>query len=348
MTPNPDQALAAGRRTPARKPAGAERSIGVAGSSSVAPPRPGRGSAARSDTPVDRVDRGRSAAPDSRVPDTHAPDTDARATGPLRGAGRTANPFAAIGRAAVVALVLLVLTPLVAYALAAQGSPQYGARAEVVYAGTDQVAQRADQQLRTQSVVLASRPVLTPAARQMHLAVSDLQDRVTVSQLDASDVLRVGVTADSRQAALQAAQRIADTYVSMTRRQVTSQAQRQSLLTTRLAALQKRQAKARAKVARLSAGAGIDPTPSMAARIATAQDDARAAAEQVTSLQTQITQAQVDGLTDTPTVRVLTDAYVLDDPVAPKPWRAAAAGLLVGVLLAGATVLYLLRASARK
>jgi capsular polysaccharide biosynthesis protein len=49
------------------------------------------------------------------------------------------------------------------------------------------------------------------------------------------------------------------------------------------------------------------------------------------------------GLPVPPQVRVLSPAYVLDEPVAPRPARAAAIGLLVGLQLAIVAALLIVR-----
>jgi uncharacterized protein involved in exopolysaccharide biosynthesis len=246
-------------------------------------------------------------------------------------------------RAALAAAVaaLVVLPALAAY-LWSSSSPQvWAARAEVLFTGGDtQVAQRAEQQTATQVVVLGSRPVLEPAAEVLGRDVTSLEEALDVEQVEDSEVLRVTVVDPNPDAARRAAQAVVDQYVAMVSGPAGGDAAQLELLQADLTQLDTRFREVNDRLAAIV-------RPSAPARVlaeqARLENEARVLGQRVADLQDRITGLRLTDLDRSPPSRVLTPAYVLDDPVGPQPWRAAAAAAVVGTVVAALALAVLAR-----
>lgn len=236
-----------------------------------------------------------------------------------------------VALAAAVA-ALIVLPALAAYLWSGSSPEVWAARAEVLFTGGDtQVAQRAEQQTATQVVVLGSRSVLQPAAEALGRDVTALEDALDVEQVEDSEVLRVTVVDPDPDAARQAAQAVVDQYVTMVGGPAGGDAAQLELLQADLTQTDTRN---REVNDRLAAIAEPSPPAGVLAEQGRLENEARVLGQRIADLQDRITQLRLTDLDTSPPSRVLTPAYVLDDPVAPQPWRAAAAAAVVGTVVA--------------
>jgi uncharacterized protein involved in exopolysaccharide biosynthesis len=93
-------------------------------------------------------------------------------------------------------------------------TPRYGAQTEVVFDLGDR-GEIGEQYLATQAVVVKSRAVLEPVARAFGLRYEDAEDRLDVSFLRGSAVLRIQYTDPDRAKALAVLEEIARNYAAV-------------------------------------------------------------------------------------------------------------------------------------
>jgi capsular polysaccharide biosynthesis protein len=245
--------------------------------------------------------------------------------------------------------VLLVVIPAAsAYVISSLQQDRYGARSEVVYQVVNsQTPQLADQELRTQLLLMTGRATLSAVAADYGMSLADLEDAVQVEQPNDSQMLRLTVTGKDRDRIKKIATSIVDAYAVAVRAGDTTLGQRQVLQET-LTQLQGEREKASRKLIdlskqRSSAEAAGNPADVIRAEQSQSQADMNALTARTTDVQRRLVALQVAAVADAPRVRVTTPAYIMDEPVSPRPLRDAAGGVLVGLLLAAGLLLVVSR-----
>lgn len=245
-------------------------------------------------------------------------------------------------RLAALAVALIVVSTATAWVISALSDPVYGARTDLIYALDDVQSQpQADRVLATQIVVLRSRAVLEPVAENAGLSPEELDEKTDVELLDDSQVIRVTVADPDPERALGMAEDLGERYVDFVARRNEQQlAEQTELLESEVEALREERATIEERLAELSAGrAAGEPIGAEERRLEIELQDVLGA---ITDRQSQQVALRV-AATEAAAALVLTPPYVLEDPLAPRPLRAVAAGLFVGILLAGVTVVLLNR-----
>jgi ribonuclease E len=265
-------------------------------------------------------------APASRAPaTTERPRTGWAATSPLR--------KALFG----VALVLLLVAPaVVAGLLSAAQAPVYESRAEILYERTPVTdAQTIERELATQQVLLQSEAFVDTAAEAVDRDPEELRQSITVEVLEESNFLQLAVRDEDRDRALAAATSLVDQYVAAVERrsaETSTAARERALIEPQIEALTTRVQEITERLATLVP----IPTPSAAVQLELRDLEAerQAARQQITELRGEILEADRQGIQEgAAPVSVITPPFLEEDPVGPQPLRAAAAGLLVGILL---------------
>jgi len=235
------------------------------------------------------------------------------------------------------ALLIVVLAAIVGYGVSAMGSEVYAARSEVLYEiDTEQPTGflREDRGLTTQQVMIQSRAVLAPVAEANDLTVEELADKLHVSTVDNSEVLRIEVHDSSSAEAETLTGAIADEYIEQVRPSEPTEAER--FLEGRLEDLDDRR---RRLVDELAPASGSPlSTPEQTALEA----ELDAVLAETGAVQAQLQEAIVASL-GAPRVEQITEPYALADPVAPRPRQTAIAGALAGVVVAAVAVAVLVR-----
>lgn len=254
-------------------------------------------------------------------------------------------PRAVIGLACL-ALAIVVIATGAAYVFA-MGTPEtFGARAELVYQ-LDPTTDRdtAARQLATQVVTIRSRAVLEPVAIAEGLPVEELAQDVSASVIEESTVVAITIEAASREVALRRVVAIAEQY----RLAATSyfneapeqlMRERETALTTRLGEIQALLPAfdaAREEAARL-----LRPAPPQTADERALLAESEQLLQELSTLRQQLLTAQAQRLT-APQPRLLTEPYLLDEPVSPQPMARAALGAMVGIAIAVIVVIALAR-----
>lgn len=209
-------------------------------------------------------------------------------------------------------------------------TPVYAARAELNYSlDGDRSAGflREDRRLTTQLVMISGRTVLGPVAEEAGLNWEDLADDVSAEVVGESEVIRIEVQSADPQAAKILTEAIITQYLSVSR--IDDYDETRQVLEADLATAQRQLADLEAALA----GSKLDKTgqPTVDALRLLAEHDVAFAT--VNDLETKLAELDLDELNAQPAT-VLTEPYLLDEPVAPRPLVAAAAGGLLGLLAA--------------
>src|SRR6185312_10105182 len=196
-------------------------------------------------------------------------------------------------RLSLLALAIVVSGAVAGFVASLQFPVQYAARAELVYLIGQEAPTgflREDRNLTTQVLLLRSRSVLAPVA--------------------GSEVIRLEVRDESREAGQAILTRIIDRYTTVSRD--VAPAETRAYLQAQLDEVRRRLAQPR-----------LDGS------------ERGALTERETTLLAQVDSLNLAGAQ----VKVVVAPYSAPDPVSPQPLLAAAAGALVGLLVAGTLVL---------
>lgn len=284
------------------------------------------------------------AAPDVRASagtTAESADTAADAAGPPSPPRslRTWSPR----RLTAACLALVAVSTLCAYLASAARAPVYAARADVLFelSGSSQEAER---QLATQRVLLSSRGVLEPVARKFDVPLSELTRSQEVEQISGSEILRLQVRHPDRVLAVRLTQAVADGYVAaVSAPEAAGGEEQERQVRDKITQLSVTAAAVRARledIAAARAAGNAGPRATEEERQLQVQESTLS--PQISALQAQLTELLVARENDRP-ARILTEAYLLDEPVAPQPVRAAAAGAMAGILLASLLLALALR-----
>ena len=233
------------------------------------------------------------------------------------------------------AATIIVLTAGVALAGALIWPKTYAARAEVLYPITQEQPTgflREDRSMTTQLVLMRGRLLLDPIATQQGRELSDLQQNLTVTVLDSSEIIQLEVRDRSAERALQTAQAVLTGYLEFSQ---SGQPTLRERIETELAA---------ATTALADAQKLLDTQRTLVAA-GTAADDTVAPLQrtvQVQQLRQQHLQARLDSVNLAPVAQQLTAPYSVG-VVHPRPLVATGAGALAGLLLAACVVVVVAR-----
>lgn len=228
--------------------------------------------------------------------------------------------------------VLIVVGAAIAAYVYSDGRQEvFGGRAEILYVGREILsATEAERQLATQRALLDSASTLAPVARRFGLALDDLDDQVSVETVGDSNVLRLTVGNPEPELVVAITQAVSESYIAQVRRGESPALEKaKGLIESRieelaggLSDIQERFGNAKGQLAATST-----------------VEDGRLLAEMQSllgrtgSLQDRLTELEVEQITNSG-ARILTRAYLLDEPLEPQPLRAAAAGAIAGLFVA--------------
>jgi capsular polysaccharide biosynthesis protein len=240
-----------------------------------------------------------------------------------------------ITRMLAYAVIIVVLCTLLAYAASATSPAQYGARQEILYPISEQGSTsgllRNEIHLQTQIVTIKSRQVLTPVAAKFHMTVDELGKKVSASVVNESQVIRVQINDHVPATATALVRAVVNEYF---RQRPDDALEQQNTLKTQIAAAN---AAVTAATDKLN-GLGAATSPAATA----AQSLLQSALDNRNTLQSAL-DTSVAAAAGQDKVQQLTQPYLLDGKVSPKPLQAAIAGLLLGLMLAAGVVVLLVR-----
>jgi uncharacterized protein involved in exopolysaccharide biosynthesis len=240
----------------------------------------------------------------------------------------------------LLAIVLALLCAGSAYLFSSRQETVYGARTEILYQASD--AERTlgtARVMATQKVVLTSRTVLQPAATAVGLPLEDVKEATSVKIEGESDVMQVTVSDPDRALALSLAKRITDDYAdNVAKASAARIGEGKQLLETRIAQLTRRLTRVGSRlrsIERARAGSTLPPSSEQQQL----QAESEALLQRIGALHDRLTELDVQQIAQGQAeVRIITPAHLLEDPLEPKPIRAAVAGLFLGLILAAGLV----------
>lgn len=251
--------------------------------------------------------------------------------------GRPPRPRPFLTTAKLVSLVLIVAVATVsAYLSSNSQRKEYGAevtmRIDTGGRDTDSIL----PVMATQKVILRSETVLRPAATELGVSIKRLEESVRVGTLGDSEVLRLVAVDHDPERARRMAQVVADTYISAVSGRPPDEGDPTvAFLKAESEQLAASLARVRARLSELEAArraTGSSPT----AEERQLEVESTVLLRRLGLVEDRLTTIEVDR--PSVDVRPLSAARVLEDPVSPKPLRAALGGFVVGVLLAAATL----------
>jgi uncharacterized protein involved in exopolysaccharide biosynthesis len=233
----------------------------------------------------------------------------------------------------VLLCVLTVAGAAIAAYLYADGREEvFGGRAEILYEGAEvSLTSEAERQIATQRALLMSASTLGPVAERFGLAPDDFDEHVLVESVDDSNVLRLTVDDADPERAVAVTQAVAESYIAQVHSAESPELEeakeliesRIEELAGQLPDLQRRfdnaKRKAAARQSTLADSQLLAEIQSLLGRIG--------------SLQDRLTELELQQITDA-RARILTPAYLLDEPLEPQPVRAGAAGAIAGIFVA--------------
>ncbi|HKR50812.1 MAG TPA: hypothetical protein VJT72_14760 [Pseudonocardiaceae bacterium] len=256
-----------------------------------------------------------------------------RSTSPIMPASD--SPGSGVTRLVLVALILIMLGTAAGLLGALVLPKTYGARAEILYPiGQDQQGGdplRQDRQLSTQLVFLKSRAVLGPVAQQQGRQFKDLDEDLSVKILQTSEVIQVEARGRTKEAARQTLQAVMDGYLALAGQPVGVTRNLDVQLAEVRANTARLQTQEKQRTTDVQAGTATQASLNEARAALTASVDREKA------IQARIDEINLTGRSG-PNAQLLTQPYVLPDPVRPQPLIAAGTGALVGLLVAGGVV----------
>ena len=219
----------------------------------------------------------------------------------------------------------------------------YGGRSEILYEGQEiRTAVEGERQIATQLALLESASTLAPVAKRFGLTIDDLGDDLSVSSETDSNVLRATVASADPALAVQMTQAVAESYIDQVRAADAPEIeQAKGFLESSIEQLSKDLAELEERYRRAGSRAGVSRNASDEQLFAAMQS----LQGRIGSLQDRLTELQVLQITDAG-ARILTPAYLLDEPLEPRPQRAAAAGGLAGLFHACLVLLVVSRTRA--
>lgn len=254
-----------------------------------------------------------------------------------------ANPDLANGplsRWAVMALVVTLIGAAAGFVGALVWPPTYAARANILYEISQEKPTgflREDRSLTTQLVLLQSRQVLGPVAAAEGMPVEDLENKVTATLLDSSEVIQVEARAGSREEAQARTQGIIDGYLAGAERDANASVE--TFLREQLTAVRDDLAAARTESERqreigtLSTSGNQSSEYSAEVRVQNFEDREQ-------ELLTQLDEVNTVRLTAS-RPEVIVAPYPVADAVSPRPGFATATGGLTGLVIAAALIGFL-------
>ena len=219
---------------------------------------------------------------------------------------------------AVAALAVVALAVASGYLIANRAPTVYGAQAAIIYQGkrVDADDSPAERVIATQEALIQSRTVLQPVADEAGVPVSRVESALEVDTAQ-NNVLTLTVSDADPSRALTLAQGITERYVDL----VASSAS--SGFESSKRTLQRR----------------IDALERLARRPDSVGENARA---RIGGFEQRLAELELERSAQA-RARPVTPAFVLGDPLQPKPERGAAVGLVAGALIAIVMVTLLAR-----
>ena len=246
----------------------------------------------------------------------------------------------------IVVMVALIVsaTAAAAYFFSSRGEPIYGAQTKILYQSSASGGDL-ESELASQGFVFTSRNLLAPIASRNGIPVEALEEKIKVIVEGQSQVLTLTVADPDRETARRLGEAVSRGYVRSVGASGVANIQRgkdflQRDITRVNGELTSVQRRLRAEQAANSGG-----TPSATQRRLEVQENGLT--QSLLRLQDRLSELELREVTQG-RARIITPAYGLPDQLEPRPKRAAAAGVLIGLLISAGAVALLVTLSRRR
>ncbi len=238
------------------------------------------------------------------------------------------------------AILVVAMAAGSAYAFSLTGPVLYGARAEVLFEpDVDASGADAGALAASREVIAGGQGVLEPVARQHGMTPDGLRQIANIEPVTSSNVIRFTVSDPEPERARVLAQALAEQYIaSMRPRTAVAAIPVEEYIREQIEELTASQAEVEGRLGLIAAAREIARQQSQPLPYPPEEAGLAARSAQLQRLIGDLYQRLIELELDSAQLRLLTPAYVLDEPVAPKPLRAAAAGVLGGLLIASGMV----------
>ncbi len=257
-----------------------------------------------------------------------------------RGLSASNQPPAARGllRVLVIALAALLVIGIAAaggYVVGSGEEKLYAAQTEVIFEPGDTNVDL-QEEMATQEVVVRSLDILGPVAEEFSVPIETLEETLAVEVVRGSRVLRLTVGHADPETARRLAEAIAQRYVEVTNATAqTSTTRTGELIAERIDAFTRRLSQVESRIDRAQAQERED-------EVARLEAEQEFLLDRIGNLEDSLAEVQVVTSSAART-RVLTSAFVFDEPIRPRPLERAAAGALIGMVIAAAVAFVITR-----
>ena len=256
------------------------------------------------------------------------------------------NPPIWVVAAAVVAIT--VLGAATGVGLAVVQPDVWQAEAQILFPTAEaETGAEAERMMATQQTLVRTPARVRAVAAEIGMEFDALREALTIDVLNEGDVLRVAVTSVDADLARRAVEGIATDYVEeITSRDTAGEERLRALLDDRIAeltsAIEDVQTRLELIDADRRAGIVAGQPPPVTAEERKLQGELLALPTRLGTIEDRRTTLAIARARHV-AVRIVSPAFVLSDPVAPKPVQAGAGGLMAGLFLAAVVAVALLR-----
>jgi uncharacterized protein involved in exopolysaccharide biosynthesis len=229
------------------------------------------------------------------------------------------------------------------YVVSSRAPTLYAARTEILFQLTEDQPTgflREDRNLTTQLVLLRSRAVLSPIADQFDIPLVELEEKISASLVGSSEVLRIQVADGVPERAANIAAAVAERYLALATE--SGDAEARQFLEQQIDDIDTQLATKREELRELRSSETSTATGSPDGELDVVETEIDALLNRREEVSAQLDDITVRELTR-PRLEVLTPAYVLEDPVSPKPLLGTTAGFALGLLVAAGVVALIAR-----
>jgi uncharacterized protein involved in exopolysaccharide biosynthesis len=228
----------------------------------------------------------------------------------------------------LLAVAVVVVCAATAWSVSARTTMVYAADAELlVPVRADGEPQDIERELATQTVVIDGPGVLQPAAEELGMAPDDLDDAISTSVVEGSQIIRVRARGANGDEAVRRLEEVLRAYTSVD--VSSSQTEAHRFIDDQVRTVNDEQARLQQEldaVRRL-------PAPGDPARDRELTEQMQVRTQRLTTLQDQLLQIELQNLQSN-AARVISPPTAKDQPIEPMPVRSAALGALAGLVLA--------------
>ncbi len=226
-------------------------------------------------------------------------------------------------------LLGLLLATLAITGLCAEGAFLVSLAQPKKWEARSQIEYRGEAWVETAAEELSSRSRISAVAEAEGIPIKKFEENLTAGAVPGTQILQYAYVDHDANLAYRVVQALTDSYLSAPENSLDDQIGR---LEAKVGELESQLAVATAQLDAVATPPGEDP--SAAERIA--ESDVNRIQTQLAEAENQLLEAELNAIkAEDQLPEVVTDTFVLNEPVSPRPLRRAAYGVLAGLVLSG-------------